>query len=76
MNSKSYDIDSSPGITHMPEAILESNSDQPLITTNDADNTNEEKHLLSSQDNLLQSNHLFVLKYYHHFNLSCKFKFR
>ncbi|CAF3358069.1 unnamed protein product [Rotaria socialis] len=55
MNSTSYDINSSPDITQMSEAILESNSSQPLVTTNDIDTSNEEKHLLSNQDYLLQS---------------------
>jgi len=50
----------------MSEAILENNSNQPLITTNDIDLINEEKHLLSNQDNSSSSKHilsfdLFVL---------------
>ncbi|CAF3596754.1 unnamed protein product [Rotaria sordida] len=56
MNSTLYDINSSLGMTHISEAILEENSNQPLITTNDIDTTNEEKHLLSNHDNLSQNN--------------------
>lgn len=52
MNStSSYDLDSSTGITPMSEAIVGNNSNQPLIITNDIDLTNEDKHLLSNQDN-------------------------
>ncbi|CAF1239620.1 unnamed protein product [Rotaria sp. Silwood1] len=56
MNSTLNDNNSSLDMTHMPETILEQNSNQALITTNDIDITNEEKHLLSNHDNLLQSN--------------------
>ena len=48
MNSSSYDLNSSTG---MSEPMTESNTTQPLITTNDIDIPNEEKHLLSDQDN-------------------------
>jgi hypothetical protein len=52
----------------MSEAILENNSNQPLITTNDIDLTNEEKHLLSNQDNSSPSNHfchsIFLFLYF------------
>ena len=52
MNStSSYDLDSSTGITPMSEPIVGNNSNQPLITTNDIDQPNEEKQLLSNQDN-------------------------
>ncbi|CAF2670585.1 unnamed protein product [Rotaria sp. Silwood2] len=55
MNSTLYDINSSLGMTHTSEAISEQNSNQPLITTNDIDITNEEKHLLSNHDNSLHN---------------------
>jgi hypothetical protein len=57
MNSTSYDLNSTPGIIQMSEDILENNADQPLITTNGIDLTNEEKHLLSNQDNSPTGNH-------------------
>lgn len=55
MNLSSYDLHSSAGITQMSEAILENNSNQPLIITTDIDLPNEEKHLLSNQDNTISS---------------------
>jgi len=56
MNSTSYDLEPSIGMSQMSEAILGNNSNQPLITTNDIDLTNEEKHLLSNQDSSSSSN--------------------
>lgn len=61
MSSTSYNINSSPGITHTSEAMLEFSSNQPLIITNQIDTNTEEKHLLSNQDNLIQGNHCFIL---------------
>jgi hypothetical protein len=58
MNSTSHDLESSVGMSQMSEAILQNNSNQPLITTNDIDLINEEKHLLSNQDNSPSSNHI------------------
>jgi hypothetical protein len=61
MNSSSYDLNASTGITQMSEPnITESNSNQPLITTNDIDLPNEENHLLSNQENS-SSNKIFLL---------------
>ena len=48
--SSSYDLNLSIDHTQMPENILENNLNQPLLTTTDIDLTNEEKHLLSNQD--------------------------
>jgi len=73
MNSTSYDLNSSSGIIQMSEAILENNSNQPLITTNDIDLTNEEKHLLSNQDNSSPSNH-FCPSIFFVFFYSLKFR--
>jgi hypothetical protein len=69
MNSSLHDLDSSTGITQMSETILESTSNQPLITTNDINISTEEKHLLSNQDNtssgihLISFHPLFFLKF-------------
>ncbi len=61
MNSTSYDLNSSIGIPQMSEVILESTSNQPLITTIDINLPNEEKHLLSKQDNSSSSNYYFFI---------------
>jgi hypothetical protein len=68
MNStSSYDLNTSTGITSMSEAIVGNNSNQPLITTNDIDLTNEEKHLLSNQDNLSSSSNLILILFIFYF---------
>ncbi len=51
----------------MSEAIVGNNSNQPLITTNDIDLTNEEKHLLSNQDNLSSSSNLILILFIFYF---------
>lgn len=56
MNSTYDDRHSSPGITDMSEALVEDDSNQALrITSAEIDPGNEEKHLLSNQDNPLSS---------------------
>ena len=70
MNLSSYDLNSSTGIPPMSETIVESNSNQPLITTNDIDISHEEKELLSNQDNSLStSNHISIISSLQNFRI-------
>jgi hypothetical protein len=63
MNStSSHDLNSSTGITQMSEAIVETNSNQPLPPTTEADIdiTHEEKHLLLNEENSSSSNYSLI----------------
>lgn len=59
--SSSYDLNLSIDHTQMPENILENNSNQPLLATTDIDLLNEEKHLLSNQDDSSSLSNHFLL---------------
>ncbi|UJR28936.1 hypothetical protein I4U23_010153 [Adineta vaga] len=50
MNSSSHDPHSSPSLTNMSETILESTSNQAVITTNDIDIHDDDKHFSSDPD--------------------------
>ena len=49
MNSSSYDPHTSPDITHMSETILDSASNQALVTTNDIDILNDATNFSSGE---------------------------
>jgi len=60
MNSSLHDLDSSTGITQMPGTILESTSNQPLITTDDINISNQDN--TSSGIHFISFHPLFFLK--------------